>query len=181
MRSETPAELTLAGWPLPDSLSHLRDKLIEENKWDIDPLALYDEADEEKRLILPQQYETLLRGATVHAAFHLIGWRVKETGGALFNLEVKEITVLKKPDPNLAEELMRSAPKKRKLAGPSWSVLKKPNPNLAEELMHPAPKKPKLASPSSVLKKPDPNLAEELMRSAPKKPKGPLTKQGRHE
>ena len=114
--------MTLAGWPLPDSLSHLRDILIKEKKWDIDPLALYDEADEEKCLILPQHYETLLRGATVHAAFHLI--LCCKVSGCCFNLEVKEITILKKPDPSLAEGRLRST-KKRKLVGPSWSLAKK--------------------------------------------------------
>jgi len=128
----TPVELTLAGWPLPDNMSHIRVNLMEQNKWDINPLALYDEADEEKHLILPQKYETLLRGATVYAAFHLvrcnlptldlrdlIGSHKGHINASKFNLEVKEITILKKPDPSLAEGRAPTS-KKRKLAGPSW-------------------------------------------------------------
>lgn len=88
--SETPAELTLAGWLLPNSLLHLCNELIKDNKWDVNPLMLYDEADEEKHLILPQQYKASLHGATIHTAFHLIGWNIKETSGARFNLEVKD-------------------------------------------------------------------------------------------
>ena len=57
---KTPPELTLAGWPLPDALAQMRDSLIDEGKWDVNPLALYDESDEEKHVILPQHYDSKL-------------------------------------------------------------------------------------------------------------------------
>ena len=56
-RMDISPELTLAGWPLPDTFVHQHDSPTDKGKWDINPLALYNKSGKEKCIVLLQHYD----------------------------------------------------------------------------------------------------------------------------
>ncbi|KAM6492486.1 hypothetical protein JOM56_012210 [Amanita muscaria] len=123
-KAEVPFDLTLEGWPVPDTWSEARQALIDRN-YAIQPLNAF--VHNTARPIRPSRYEQRLKGAITHVSFMVLAYKFERDGCIRFSAVARKITVLVPP----ASVAAASSAGKEKQKSPdeaSGSGSKKPSP-----------------------------------------------------
>ncbi|KIL55394.1 hypothetical protein M378DRAFT_17987 [Amanita muscaria Koide BX008] len=93
-KAEVPFDLTLEGWPVPDTWSEARQALIDRN-YAIQPLNAF--VHNTARPIRPSRYERRLKGAIAHVSFMVLAYKFERDGRIRFSAVARKITVLVPP------------------------------------------------------------------------------------